>query len=111
MSETDIQRLIQLALSNGATRLWRFPVGNYELIDGRRIQVGVSGMSDLLGITDNGRFVAIEVKAPKAHTKPALLEKQRLFVDTVRRLGGLAGFADSPEDAQRILNGELLNGH
>jgi hypothetical protein len=111
MSETDIQRQIQLALSNGDTRLWRFPVGNFELIDGRWLTVGSAGMSDLLGFTANGRFIAIEVKKPKARTATDLLRAQQAFVDMVRRLGGLAGFAYSIEDARRILNGEILNGH
>ena len=121
-TETDIQRSIQLELSNGPTRLWRFQIGNFELLDGRRIQVGIAGMSDLLGlhsvtITPDmvGRtlavFVACEVKNPLAHTEKERLKAQQMYIDAVRRMGGLAGFADSPEDARRILAGEILNGH
>ena len=52
-----------------------------------------------------GRFVAIEVKTPKGHTSPMRLSEQENFITQIRRNGGLAGFATSPADAKRIING------
>lgn len=108
MTETDMQRDIQLHCGIGNTRLWRFQVGNFELIDGRRIQVGIAGMSDLMGLHD-GRFIAIEVKTPNGRTDPDRLKAQQMFVAAIRRLGGLAGFARSVDDAKRIIAGELVD--
>ena len=44
------------------------------------------GTSDILGILPNGRFVAIEVKAPKQ--KPT--EAQAAFLEKIKENGGLA---------------------
>ena len=114
MKESDLSRLIQLELSGDGVRLWRFPVGSYELADGRRITVGIPGMSDLLGLTPveitQGMvgqtlavFTAIEVKRPGAYTQPARLKAQDMFCATVRRYGGLAGIANSVEEARTIV--------
>lgn len=65
----------------------------------------IEGSSDLVGIGPGGRFAAIEVKTAGYNKRP---EHQRGFLRMVYELGGLAGFAMSPEDAGRILAGEPL---
>jgi hypothetical protein len=102
MTETDIMRQILLECSHGEVRLWRFNVGNFELRDGRRIQVGIAGMSDLMGIGPGGIFLAIEVKTPANKVRP---KEQVMFIEAVRRMGGRAGFATSVAEAQAIING------
>jgi hypothetical protein len=102
VTETDIMRGILLACSRGDVRLWRFNVGNFELMDGRRIQSGIAGMSDLMGIGPGGVFLAIEVKTPTNKQRP---KEQVMFIEAVRRMGGRAGFATSIAEAEAIIHG------
>lgn len=125
MSETDIQRQIQLALSDRDTRLWRNNVGQgwqghvvsiregvVTLSSARRIQFGLApGSSDLIGThsvivtpemvgTRVALFTAIEVKSLRGRAT----EEQAAFLQTVQALGGLSGLARSLPDARLILN-------
>lgn len=123
MSETDLQRQIQIELSSNTTRLLRNNVGyawqggNFEIRDGklvsgaaRYIAFGLApGSSDLIGphsmlVTPAmvgqriAIFAAVEVKK-KARRTP----EQVRFVETMQNLGGLAGFARSVEEAREIV--------
>ena len=111
--ERDIQTSILLALSHGPTRLLRINAGvawqgtviertQHRLVLARpyAIRLAAPGVSDLIGWT-HGRFVAIEVKAPRGR----LTDEQAAFLDLVRRSGGLAGVARSIDDARAILEG------
>ena len=54
------------------------------------------GMSDILGILKDGRFLAIEVKTPQTiNLKTETTKNQKEFIDRVNFSGGLAFFADS----------------
>jgi hypothetical protein len=110
-TEANIMRAIQVACTAPDTRLWRFNCGNFLLADGRRIIVGTPGMADLQGLRSVtitadmvGRTVAIycavEVKRDRRAKRT---EAQAAFIDTVRDLGGLAGFACSIDEARQIL--------
>ena len=111
-SEAVIQRAIQVACSDGVTRLWRIQVGNFLLADGRRVISGTPGMSDLQGlrcVTVTPAMVgqriavycAIEVKRDAdARRTP----EQHAFIAAVQSLGGRAGFACSIADARAILD-------
>jgi hypothetical protein len=68
-----------------------------------------SGLSDVTGTID-GVFVAIEVKAPESYggSVERALEKgptvkQRIFVDKVRKAGGIGGFAATVEQFMDLL--------
>lgn len=116
MNESDLMRLIQVAVSAMGHRVFRNNiaqawVGIYagRTIDGivtlknaRPLHSGLCvGSSDLIGFTNTGRFVAIEVKSATA--KPTV--EQINFLNIVKRFGGLAGIARSVEDAKDIING------
>lgn len=104
MREQNIQRLIMLALSEAGCLVWRNNCGMLKNEAGIPIKFGLGnpGGSDLIGLTSNGRFFAIEVKTPTG--KPT---KQQLnFIEQVKSKGGLAGIARSPDDALRIINEE-----
>ncbi len=115
MKEGNILKRIQVALSNIGARVFRNQVGRYLLVDGRYLQSGlVKGSSDLVGwhsvtITPAmvGRkiavFVACEVKGPKTAVTP----EQYIFIENVKRAGGIAFIARSPEEAVT----ELQNFH
>ena len=112
--ERDIQSAILLALSHGPTRLLRINAGvawqgtviertPQRLVLARpyAIRLAAPGVSDLIGWTEGGRFVALEVKGPRGR----ITDEQAAFIDLVRRSGGLAGVARSVADARGILEG------
>lgn len=101
--ETNLQAEILIALSDAGCKAWRNNVGQAKTEDGRFIRYGVGGNggSDIIGITPQGAFLAVEVKTPKGRVTP----EQQHFVDMVNAAGGRAGIARSPEGAVRIALG------
>lgn len=126
MSETTIQRRIQLNLSDLTTRLFRNNVGaawqgravhnrdvSITLYDPRRVEYGLCpGSSDLIGlrsveITPDmvgqrvAIFCAVEVKTATGRPTP----EQTAFIKMVDFLGGRAGIARSEDEAKIIVDG------
>ena len=111
--ETKIQRLIMLALSEAGCTVFRNETGTFwagkvihkageqvTLTAARPIPCGLCvGSSDIIGFTDDGRFLAIEVKTPKG--RPT--KEQLRFIDAVNASGGIAGIARSVEDALDLI--------
>lgn len=111
MKESNIQSAIMLALSESGVLIFRNNVGALKDKTGRIVRYGVCnpGGSDLIGatpviITEEmvgqtlAVFTAIEVKTATGRAS----EAQTLFIEAVRRHGGRAGIARSPQDAVRI---------
>jgi hypothetical protein len=63
------------------------------------------GVSDILGVLPGGRFLGIEVKAPKGRVSP----HQQQFIDTINQAGGLAFVAYSVDDVEQKLYGKTDN--
>ncbi len=82
---------------------WRNNSGALKDRTGRLVRYGKVGSSDILGILDGGRFLAIECKAPGK--KPT--ESQLAFLAAVEREGGLAVCVDSVAALAAILDEEL----
>ena len=61
----------------------------------RFIRFGWRGCSDILGQLRDGRFLAVEVKAPKGRLRP----EQAVFLERVRAAGGLAFVARNCREA------------
>ena len=114
MSERDTQTSILLELSHGPTRLLRVNAGvawqgsvlqhNRDLLvlaHPRAVRLAAPGVSDLIGWTAGGRFVAVEVKAPRGRATP----EQLAFLELVQRSGGVAGIARSVDEAWKIIRG------
>lgn len=102
MSEADVQDAIRLAAHSLGLVLWRNNTG--LAVDGRRrIRYGLAvGSSDLIGIlVPEGRFVALEVKAPNG--KGPTPEQER-FLELVRRSGGFAAVVRSVSDAREAVS-------
>jgi len=57
------------------------------------------GSSDIIGITPEGRFLAIEVKTKTGRAS----KEQVVFIEAIRKSGGIAGIARSPEEALEVL--------
>lgn len=87
-------RKIQLEASRRGWRLMRNQTGAYH-VGKRFIRYGVGGKggADLIGWTDTGRFVAIEVKAGSPTTA-----HQVAFLKAVIRAGGIGIVAHSISD-------------
>ena len=113
MSEQAIQQRIRLAVSRGATRLWRNNTGRLRDERGQLVTFGLCpGSADLIGyrsvvVTPDmvgqtlAVFAAVEVKGERGRPTP----EQTAFLEHVAAAGGLAGIARSVEDAERILGG------
>ena len=71
-------------------------------IEGRFIRFGFPGLSDIIGQTKDGRFVAIEVK--REGEKPTAMQQN--FLDMVANSGGVSGCAHSAQEAWDILEKE-----
>lgn len=100
MKESDIQRLIMLALSEAGCLIWRNNTGVLKNAAGIPIKFGLCvGSSDLIGIAPGGRFLAVEIKTPTGKPTP----EQTRFIEAVRARGGIAGIARSPAEALALL--------
>jgi hypothetical protein len=71
----------------------------------RLIRMARAGTSDIIGMDNHGRFIAIEVKLPKTRTNVTL--NQEMFLDDVKRHGGISGVACSPEEAIWVIEGKV----
>ena len=116
LTEKDIQRQIMqyLAYHPKVAMSWRQNSGSVRILDPkypndphRYLKVTwnykgdpVNGISDIIGVLNDGRFLAIEVKGPKG--KPT--KAQQFFVDQVNEAGGLAFISRSLEDVEERLN-------
>jgi hypothetical protein len=60
----------------------------------------IKGVSDILGIMNDGRILAIEVKTEKGRASP----EQQLFIQKIKDRGGIAFVARSVYDVEKELN-------
>lgn len=113
MKESNIQKLIMIAVSDNGCMIMRNNCGVLKNPAGIPIKFGVGspGGSDLIGITPVeitaemvgkvlGVFTAIEVKTETGKVRP----DQIRFIEAVKRKGGIAGIARSPADAVALLS-------
>jgi ribosomal protein S19 len=109
MKETDIMKLIMIALSKKG-RAFRNNVGSVKTADNRFITFGLCvGSSDIIGWTsvtitpemvgkEVAVFTAVEVKKTKGKESDAQVN----FIERVLEAGGIAGIARSEAEAERI---------
>lgn len=129
MKESNLMRLIMLAVGKAGVRVFRNNTGQawqgservfYEengrrvlkMYDPRPIDAGlVEGSSDLIGWTTVtvtpemvgqklAIFTAIEVKK---NIKSVVSAKQLNFLTVIKNAGGIAGLARDPEEAARLV--------
>jgi VRR-NUC domain len=104
MTETQLLAAIRKACGREpGLVLWRNNVGTARYSSARgatQVRYGlIAGAADLIGIVTTssglGRFIALEVKAPRGRLRPA----QRQFLELVTGLGGFAAVVRSVDDA------------
>ena len=71
-------------------------------IGGRFVRFGWLGCSDVLGMLRDGRFLAVEVKAPKG----TLRTEQAVFLERINGAGGVDFMARDLRDVRRELDFE-----
>ena len=99
-AETKILNACLMALSKAGCLVWRNNTGALQDKNGRWVSFGLcKGSADIIGIAPDGRFLAVEVKAPGGKVS---LDQQK-FVLAVQLAGGLAGVARSADEALSII--------
>jgi len=105
--------------ANGVTTDARGNTITYGLGPGSADLVGIatSTISEVCGFVGEderpcavdrviGRVVGIEVKRPGGHTDPKRRRLQDAWIATIKRLGGIAGYAYSVEDALALVEAD-----
>lgn len=102
LSEKDLQNSLINYLNARGHFVWRNNSGvsksSYTTKSGiskvRMWRAGIKGGSDIIGISKDGRFIAIECKS--GYNKAS--ELQSMFLDDIKRRGGIAILAYKFED-------------
>ena len=74
--------------------VWRNNTGALKDKTNRPVFFGKPGSADIIGVLPGGRFIAVECKTIKG----TLSEKQKIFLSSVKDIGGLALVARSVDD-------------
>jgi hypothetical protein len=105
--ENDLKRAVIQYLTYKGCFAWSNNTGAYSAeYQGktRRIRFGFPGSSDVLGITPDGRLIAVEAKTEQGK----LRDNQRDFLQQVAARGGIA-LCVRPSDYTRLID-EALEG-
>jgi len=99
--ERDVLKGVLQALELHPKVAWaaRMNVGGMQDSHGNHVRFGFRGLSDVVGMLRDGRFLAVEVKRPGGQPTTAQVE----FLGLVSRSGGVAFVARSVEDVMRGL--------
>jgi len=79
--------------------VWRENVGAMVTKTGSFVRFGHKGISDVLGIAKDGKFIAIECKVKP--NKPTIFQLD--FLEEIRKRGGYAVLAYSLDDVSAVL--------
>jgi hypothetical protein len=109
VSESNVQAQCRVRAAELGWRLWRNNVGAGKLDNGSFVRWGLANesaavnkllkSSDLIGLDDAGRFVAVECKHEGWKYNPSDEREaaQNLFHEIVRAHRGRAGFVTHPD--------------
>ena len=105
--ETNIMNKIMLAMSQKGYLCWRNQVGLFKTLDGRTVNIGIKGSSDLMAVKPTvitpemvgqtlAVFVAVEVKTATGRQS----EPQKKWQKAVEKLGVKYILARSEDDIE-----------
>lgn len=93
---------IMLYLASRSILIFRNNVGTSQTGRGEFIRFGLCvGSSDLIGILQDGRFLAIECKSATGKATP----EQIGFIHAINKSGGVAGICRSVDDVKALVQG------
>src|SRR3990167_7357363 len=103
-SEQEIQKSILEYLRIKKIVCFKHHSTGSTIRDGKAVFFAHSekGISDIIGCTKEGRFIAIEVKKPGGRPSPEQLE----FIEMVNKQGGIAFIAYSIQDVLDVFEGQ-----
>lgn len=78
---------------------WRQNTGAFK-VDNRFFRSSIAGVSDIIGVLPDGRFIAVECKREKGGR---VSDKQKEFLHNVAQCGGIAIIAHSGAELQEVL--------
>ena len=100
LHEAAALKEVMLALKVHPNIAWHERMNSGAFVrDGRYIRFGFPGCPDVIGQLRDGRFLAVEVKAPDGQAS----DLQREFLQQVRSYGGVAFVARNLVDVRREL--------
>jgi len=88
--ESAVMEEVETVLSLSGLYFWRNNSGVARYQSGaskRFIRYGFPGSADFLGVTNDGRILAVECKRPSGGV---VSEKQKVFLTNIHRRGGVA---------------------
>lgn len=105
MKESIIQKAIMDYLRLKGCLVFKVNNGGVYIksID-RYMRSPMKGISDIVGLTPGGTFIAIEVKSP--NKKPSI--EQLDFIDKVRKKNGIAFWVSSLDEMIGVWEGKFL---
>ncbi len=120
VKEKTLQKKIRLRATRFGIVLWRNNSGVMMNPKSQPVRFGLGNhskklneafkSSDLIGMTMDGRFVAIETKKPGwKYTGTVTEEAQQAFIEIVNYRKGIAGFVTSLEDFNKLLDKHDMN--
>lgn len=83
---------------------WRQNTGAFQTKNGGFFRSSIAGVSDILGVLPNGRFLAVECKREKGGV---VSEAQKNFLSQIDSNGGLAIVSNNAESLKKIILQEL----
>ena len=102
-TETQVLKTILEWLAYKKILCWRNQSGMLIVGDKKKyaVKMGAKGTSDIVGcLPPDGRMLCIEIKRDK---KSKVSPEQKVFIDKINSLGGLAFVATSVEEVEREL--------
>jgi hypothetical protein len=97
--EQAIQAQILAYLRLKGYFVWKNSTVGIKKPDGSYIPSHAKGVSDILGLTKEGRFLAIEVKRPGGKLSP----HQEAFLEAIRANKGIGLVAFSLSEVEKVL--------
>ena len=97
----QLQIMDYLSLNYPKHYFWRNNSGALRNKYDRLVRFGKVGSSDILGVSPDGRFIALEIKRPDGSYKPTPAQLE--FLQAVASRGGIAGIVTSTEEVDQLL--------
>lgn len=100
MKEAEVLKECLFLLKRKGIFCWRQNTGAFETKNGGFFRSSIAGVSDILGILPDGRFLAVECKRESGGV---VSEKQKQFIANIKACGGVAVVVHSGKELREYL--------